>query len=76
MKVLYLSCWQVSSPCRALFLLSEVQLVHLLLSQLGYLSWTSPGFPRSVIFFLFLAYLMLDDILVSHTGSLSSRNGN
>lgn len=30
----------------------------------------------SVTFFLFLACLMLDDILVSHTGSLSSTIGN
>lgn len=74
MEVLHLSCWQKSS--RALLLLCEVQLVPLLLSQLGYLSWISPDFPPSVTFFLFLAFSMLDDILASHTGNLSFKPGN
>lgn len=68
MEVFYLGCSRVPSAWTSF---SAVQLVHLLLSQLCNLSWIS----LFVTVFLFLAGFMLDDILVSHTGSSSRAFG-
>lgn len=78
MKVFYLCCWQTVSPCGALLLEVRFQFVHLLLSQLGYLSWISPSFSLSLCHFLSLVSLMLHDMLESHSSSacLSSTTGN
>jgi len=64
-----------AKPMQSSFVVVQGSVGPFIIVSIGVFVMNLSGLP-SATFFLFLAFSMLDDILASHTGSLSFKPGN